>query len=295
MPAVQSARALKRKIRAVGNIKKITRAMQMVSAAKLKKVQERLMAVRPYADKIREFLEGLAGQVAEMKHPLFTPREGVKSIAAVVVTSDKGLCGSYNANMFRYATKFLAERSKPAKIVAVGRKSVEHFRKQGADVRATYIQLPTEIPFSEVKKMTKQLVDLYVSREVDEVHLLFTRYVNAMTFKPGAVKFLPIEPEKRGGPLESARGKLTHEYEFEPEPARILEKLVPRYVEVTFHRLLLESMSSEHAARMNAMRNATDNATDLIDSLTLVYNKVRQAGITKELLDIVGGAEALKG
>jgi len=287
MPAVQSARALKRKIRSVGNIQKITRAMQMVSAAKLKKVQERLMSIRPYSDKIREFLEGLAAQVKELQYPLFIPREPVKSIACVVVTSDKGLCGSYNANMFRFAAKFLAERKKPSKIVAVGRKSVEYFRREGAEVKATYIQLPTDIPFGEIKKMTKQLVDLYQSGEVDEVHLLFTRYVNALTFRPGSVKFLPIEA---GGDK-----KLAHEYEFEPEPAKILDKLIPRYVEVTFHRLLLESMSSEHAARMNAMRNATDNATDLISSLTLVYNKARQSGITKELLDIVGGAEALKG
>lgn len=287
MPAVQSARALKRKIRAVGNIKKITRAMQMVSAAKLKKVQERLMAVRPYADKIREFLQGLSAQVAELKYPLFMPRPEVKRIAAVVITADKGLCGSYNANMFRFASKFLAEKGKPAKVVAIGRKSVEYFKKSGADVCASYTQLPTDISFGEIKKMTKQLIELYESGAVDEVHLLFTRYINALTFKPGSVQFLPIQPE--------GEKQLAHEYEFEPEPTKILDKLIPRYVEVTFHRLLLESMSSEHAARMNAMRNATDNASDLIGSLTLVYNKARQAGITKELLDIVGGAEALKG
>jgi len=287
MPAVQSARALKRKIRAVGNIKKITRAMQMVSASKLKKVQERLIQIRPYADKIRAFLEGLAAQVKDLKYPLFIPRAKVKSIACVVVTADKGLCGSYNANMFRYASRFMAEHRKATRVVAIGRKSVEYFRKEGADVRATYIQLPTDLPFAEIKKMTKQLVDLYQTGEADEVYLLFTRYVNAMTFKPGHVKFLPIEAE--------AEAKLAHEYEFEPEPAAILDRLIPRYVEVTFHRLLLESMSSEHAARMNAMRNATDNASDLISSLTLIYNKARQSGITKELLDIVGGAEALKG
>jgi len=287
MAAVQSPRVLRRKIRAVGNIRKITRAMQMVSAAKLKKVQERLMAIRPYADKIQEFLKGLSRQVAELKHPLFVAREPVRTIAAVVVAADKGLCGSYNANMFRYTARFLAERGRPAKIVAIGRKAVDYFRKHGAAVEATYTQVPTDIPFAEIRKMTRPLVEMYRSGGADEVYLLFTRYVNALTFRPGHVKFLPIEPE--------AKGALAHDYEFEPEPDRILDRLVPRYVEVTFHRLLLESMSSEHAARMNAMRNATDNATDLIGSLTLVYNKARQAAITKELLDIVGGAEALKG
>ena len=144
----------------------------------------------------------------------------------------------------------------------------------------------TEVPFAKIREITKVVVDLLLKGGCDEVYLLFTRYVNAITFKPGHVKFLPIEAQA---------GKLSHEYEFEPTPAEILAKLLPRYIEVSFHRLILESMSSEHAARMNAMRNATDSASDLISSLTLLYNNARQAGITKELLDIVGGAEALKG
>jgi F-type H+-transporting ATPase subunit gamma len=288
MAAILSVRAIKRKVRSVSNIKKITRAMQMVAAAKLKKVQVRLMELRPYSDKIREFLQGLASQVKDLNYPLFQPREKVKKLAIVTVMADKGLCGSYNSNMMRFAQKFIEEQQKPFVAVAIGKKSVEWFRKQEIKPRAEYQQLPTEIPFSQIKAMTKGLVEMFLAGEVDEVHLLFTRYVNAMTFKPGSVKFLPIEPEK-------TEKKLAHEYEFEPEPAAILDKLIPRYVEVSFHRLLLESMSSEHAARMNAMRNATDSASDLISSLTLQYNNARQAGITKELLDIVGGAEALKG
>jgi F-type H+-transporting ATPase subunit gamma len=288
MPAVQSARAVKRKIRAVGNIKKITRAMQMVAAAKLKKVQVRLMELRPYSDKIREFLQGLAAQVRDLHYPLFQPREKVRKVGVVVVMADKGLCGSYNSNMMRFVQKFLDDLKKPVSATAVGKKAVDWLRKQDVTPRAEYVQLPTELPFSRIKAMTKGLVDDFLKGEVDEVHLVFTRYVNAMTFKPGSVKFLPIEAERKDA-------KLAHEYEFEPEPARILDRLIPRYVEVSFHRLLLESMSSEHAARMNAMRNATDSASDLISSLTLLYNNARQAGITKELLDIVGGAEALKG
>jgi len=287
MAAVQSARAVKRKIRAVGNIKKITRAMQMVAAAKLKKVQVRLMELRPYSDKIREFLQGLAAQVKDLDYPLFQSREKVRKIGVVAVMADKGLCGSYNANMMRYVQKFLDEQKKPYKAVAIGRKTVDWFRKQDVKLEAEYVQLPTEVPFSQIKAMTKVVVDLFLRGGCDEVYFLFTRYVNAITFKPGHVKFLPIEAQ--------AGGKLSHEYEFEPEPAKILEKLLPRYIEVSFHRLILESMSSEHAARMNAMRNATDSATDMISSLSLLYNNARQAGITKELLDIVGGAEALRG
>ncbi|MBI4563711.1 MAG: ATP synthase F1 subunit gamma [Planctomycetes bacterium] len=290
MPAVQSIRVIRRKIRAVGNIKKITRAMQMVSASKLKKVQERLLELRPYSDKIREFLGGLAGQIKELRLPLFVPREEVKTLGLVVMMADKGLCGSYNSNMMRFTQRFIENRKVAIRPVAVGRKSVDFFRKQSMDVKASYIQMPTDVPFGKIKEMTRDLVQGFISGEVDEVHLLFTRYVNAMTFSPGAVKFLPIEPETAKGEPKPAA-----DYEFEPEPEKILEKLIPRYLEVTFHRLLLESMSSEHAARMNAMRNATDNATELISTLTLQYNKARQAGITRELLDIVGGAEALKG
>ena len=311
MPAIQSIRVIRRKIRSIGNIKKITRAMQMVSAAKLKKVQERLMAIRPYADQIARFMEGLSGQVETLKHPLLQPRETVKRVGAVVIMADKGLCGSYNSNMMRYANRFLQEIGGPdrpeagrkARITPIGRKAVEAYRKQEADIAETYQAVPANIAFAEVQKMTAPLVRSFLSGEVDEVYLLFTRYVNAITFKPGHVKFLPVTasgpesgvpgPGSKGGTQDAGLGTL--DYEFEPEPAKILDVLVPRYVEVTFHRLLLESMSSEHAARMNAMRNATDNATDLISSLTLTYNKARQAGITKELLDIIGGVEALKG
>jgi F-type H+-transporting ATPase subunit gamma len=292
MPAILSTRAIKRKVRSVSNIKKITRAMQMVSAAKLKKVQVRLTELRPYSDKIVEFMTSLAAQVGDLKYPLFTPRPEVKKIGLVVFMADKGLCGSYNSNMARYVQKFLDGKKKPFEVIAVGKKAVEGFKKNNVAMKSQYQGLPTDLPFSQIKAMSKELVDWFTSGQVDEVHLLFTRYVNAITFQPGDVKFLPIEPP---APAAGEKPKAAVEYEFEPEPAALLDQLTPRYVEVSFHRLLLESMSSEHAARMNAMRNATDSASDIITSLTLQYNNARQAGITRELLDIVGGAEALKG
>src|ERR1041384_551160 len=172
MPAILSVRAIKQKVRSVGNIKKITRAMQMVSAAKLKKVQMRLMELRPYSDKIREFLQGLAAQVKDLNYPLFQPREKIRKIGVVVVMADKGLCGSYNSNMMRHVQKFLDEQKKPYTAIAVGKKSVEWFKKQEIPLKGEYVQLPTEIPFSQIKAMTKLLVDLFVSGEVDEVHLL---------------------------------------------------------------------------------------------------------------------------
>ena len=287
MASIGNIRDIQRQIRAVGNIKKITRAMQMVAAAKLRKVQERLLAIRPYADKIGELLQGLSSSLEESRHPTFTPRGEIRRIAVVVMMADKGLCGSYNSNMIRFSTRFVEERGKPFNVTAIGRKTLLHFEKGDVEVRESHIQLPTEVPFAKIQRITRGLVNLYDSEEVDEVHLLFTRYVNAMTFTPGSVRFLPIEsPEQK---------EQESEYLFEPAPKEILEQLVPRYLEVTFHRLLLESFSSEHAARMNAMQNATKNAEEMIDSLTLTYNKARQSGITKELLDIVGGAEALRG
>src|SRR5262245_37234330 len=168
MPAI-NARDLKRKIRSVGNIKKITRAMQMVSAAKLKKVQERLMTLRPYSDKITGFLEDLSGQVKNLNYPLFQPRDRVKKVGVVVVMADTGLCGSYNSNMARFADKFIADLGgKPVVATAIGRKAADFYRQRGTDATA-YTQLPTEIPFSEIKKMTQQLVDDFESGAVDEV------------------------------------------------------------------------------------------------------------------------------
>ena len=293
MGAVLSVREIKRKIKSVGNIKKITRAMQMVSAAKLKKVQERLIQLRPYSDKIRAFQQGLSSQVSDMNYPLFEARPQIQKIGLVVMMADKGLCGSYNTNMSRYLERFQKEKKAPVKVLPIGKKAIEYFEKRD-DIESVpgFGNLPTAVPFSTIKSITRTVTDWFLKEEVDQVHLLFTRYVNALTFTPGHVQFLPIEAEEQE---EGASAGLNHHYEFEPDPAGILEKLIPRYIEVTFHRLLLESFSSEHAARMNAMRNATDNASELIDDLTLTYNKARQSGITRELLDIVGGAEALKG
>ena len=280
-----SLRDIRRKIKAVGNIKKITRAMQMVAAAKLRKAQDHLMAVRPYADKITELLGRLAPHAERLSHPLFEQRE-VKRSAVVVFTGDKGLCGSYNTNMNRHAERHIRALDREVALTTVGRKGTDYFTRRSPQPRQKYIGLPIEIPFSRIVEMTRPLIDDFVSGGVDEVVLHYTRFVNAMTFKPTTVKFLPVSPEKGEAQADS-------EYIFEPDPEQILEFLVPRYVETTFQRLLLESFSSEFAARMNAMKLATDNAQEMIESLTLTANKARQTSITSELLDIVGGAEAI--
>jgi F-type H+-transporting ATPase subunit gamma len=295
MPAVLSIRVIRRKIRSIGNIKKITRAMQMVAASKLKKVQERLMAIRPYADQIAKMMEHLTERAPDLDDAFLRPREAVRRVGAVVITADKGLCGSYNANLLRFAQRALAAKPASPRLTLIGRKAIDAYRRAGAAPAESYAQVPIDVPFAEIRAMVKPIVEAYRTGAVDEVYLLFTRYVNAVTFQPGEVRFLPIAPAATGTAGGAHGTGAGVEYLFEPPPAAILTRLIPRYLEVTFHRYLLESMSSEYAARMNAMRNATDNASEMIDSLTLTYNKARQAGITKELLDIVGGAEALRG
>jgi F-type H+-transporting ATPase subunit gamma len=289
--AVGNIKSIRTKIRSVNNIKKITRAMEMVSAAKLRKVQERLMAVRPYASRIAEFLTGLAGRVQNLDFPLFKARDTVKRIGVVLVMGEKGLCGSFNSNMLRFFNDFQKKHPQPMDLTAIGKKTVDTAKKIPLTPVDSYVALKTDVSFGEIQGWTNKLIASFIEGRVDEVWILHTEYVNAVTFRPRAVKFLPVQTEKKEGVKEEGPS----EYEFEPDPAKILATLIPRYVQTTFHRLLLESMSSEHAARMNAMHNATDNAKDLVSSLTLIYNKARQASITKELLDIVGGAEALKG
>lgn len=280
-----SLRDIRRKIRSVGNIKKITRAMQMVAASKLRKVQDHLMSVRPYSDKIAELLGRLSPHAERLAHPLFEQRRQIRRTAVVVITADKGLCGSYNSNMLRHAERSLAPLGSDVTLTTIGRKAALTFDRRGPAPAEKILGLPIAVPFARIVEMTKPLIDDFVSGRVDRVLLYYTRFVNAMTFTPTTAQFLPVAPP--------AAVETDADYIFEPGPEAILEHLVPRYVQTTFQRLLLESFSSEYAARMNAMKLATDNASEMITSLTLTANKARQSGITAELLDIVGGAEAL--
>ncbi len=284
-------RDLRRKIKSIENLKKITRAMQMVSASKLKKTQGRLMQIRPYADKIQEMLSNVSQRIGKVEHPLLTPRAEVKSALVLVITADKGLCGTYNTNMLNHAEKFMKEFGKPCRIVSIGKKAESYFSKRHIEVVEKFTSIPADVPFAVTQKIAEVLLGEFNSGRADEVYISFTKFVNALTFRPNTIQFIPVQPAAK----KKDDKKIESEYIYEPQPQQILNRLVPRYLETALQRLVLESLSSEHAARMNAMRNATDNAKDLIDSLTLTRNKLRQANITKELLDIVTGAEALKG
>ncbi len=289
MAKVVNPRAIKRKIRTVQNLKKITKAMEMVSAAKLKKVQGRLLAIRPYSDKLRELLTDLFQRATDIDVPMLKPRPKVRKIAYVIVTADKGLAGSYNANILRLATRTTSAEPR-AVVYTIGRKGGDFYRRRGPEPLGHWQGLPADLGLKQVREITSTVIGAYRREEVDEVWLLYTEFVNAVTFRPRLVKFLPFEAQGEAvKSAESAEQKISHQgtpkppkqaepafgYIFEPGPAKILGALIPRYVEVLFYRLLLEALASEHAARMQAMSNATRNAQDLIESFFML----RPAGL----------------
>jgi len=281
-----SLRDIKRRIRSVENTKQITRAMQMVAAAKLRRAQQRVEAARPYAGKMQEMLQSLAGAAANLAHPLFDVREGNRH-ALAVFTSDRGLCGSYNANIIRRATAFVQEGPRGEKlIVPIGKKGYDWFKSRPWPLGLHYLDWQGNLDFERVKQITRYLLDLFESRKVDRVSLLYTQFISTVSYRVTLDAFLPITPP--GGGHAG-----TEEFIFEPNPEAIFGRLLPAYALSRVQTAMAEALASEHGARMFAMSNATNNASEMIENLTLVRNKARQASITKEMLEIVGGAEAL--
>ncbi len=290
-----SLRDIRRKIKTVNNIKQITQAMKMVAAARLKKVQDRVTAGKPYSEKLQELMSTLAPHVTQIQHPLLEVRP-IQATGIVIIAGDKGLCGSYNNNIIRRAQQFVNGLAVEQKLlITIGRKSTEFFRKRNYNVHESFPQIGVDAPYAEVKRIADAITGLYLSKTVDEVYIAYTEFVSSIQQRPQIIKFLPIEPPQ----AEAEEGKGTPEgaleYIFEPPAPELLTTLLPRYVEQRIYHLLLESVASEFGARMTAMTNATDNAGELIKELTLAANKARQTTITKELLEVVSGAEALKG
>ncbi|WP_088188724.1 ATP synthase F1 subunit gamma [Desulfosporosinus sp. FKA] len=276
-------RDIRRRIRSVRNMQQITKAMKMVSAAKLRKAQQKLIAARPYANQLQGVLERLS-QAGDTVHPLLVKRP-VQKVVYVLITSDRGLCGGYNANLIRKTTGLIAETPQEVKLVTVGRKGRDFFRRGKIEFLAEFVALGDDPSFNQAKEIAKEVIRLYEQGEADEVYLLFTEFVSAITQRPSQVKLLPIEKPE---------GKQGKQYIFEPSPDEILASLLPKYVETQIFRSILEGKASEQGARMTAMSSATDNATDMIDRLSLAMNRARQAAITKEISEIVGGAAALE-
>ncbi|UWG97183.1 F0F1 ATP synthase subunit gamma [Dehalobacter sp. DCM] len=278
-------RDIRRRIRSVANMQQITKAMKMVAAAKLRKSQEKVIASRPYAKQLQSVLSRLVQNQADAKHPLLEKRP-VKKIGYILVTSDRGLCGGFNANLNRTTKGLLEEQTDvPVGLVAVGRKGYDFFTRRHAEIISQFIGLGDSPNYSQAKDIAKDVIGLYTNGELDEVYLIYSKFISVLTQEPTVTKLLPIEPS-----AEKANGS----YLFEPEPQQMLERLLPSYIESQIFTALLESKASEMGAKMTAMDSATENAKEMISKLTLAMNRARQAAITKEITEIVGGAAALE-
>jgi F-type H+-transporting ATPase subunit gamma len=289
------SRDLRRRIRAVKSTEQITQAMKMVAAAKLLRSQERAVAARPFAREIQQVLGRLvATSRKEAPHPLFAERE-VKAVAYVPISADRGLCGSYNSNIMRRTALLMggaarqAGAAAPAQVMLpIGRKARDFYRKRAYTVAHEFPGMGEEVTFALARAVARKLISLFEKGEADEVWLVYTEFINAMQQRTTALKLLPVTPPADAAP--AAPGRPEHIYE--PSAAEVLTALVPRFVEVQVYRALLEAKASEHGARMTAMGSATTNAKELGEELTLAMNRLRQATITREIAEIVGGAEA---
>ncbi len=296
-----SIREIKRRIRSVKNIAQVTRAMQMVAASRMRRAQEQALASRPYAAKAWEILTHLAAQRGETEqlHPLLTRRDEIKDIAIILITADKGLAGAYNSNIIRATTRFMAEQNwAEAKLITVGRKGRDFMVRYQRTVIAEFSDLPARPTALDITPIARLAIDGFLAGDYDEVYLAYTDFINTLVQEPTIRLLLPIRTgyvasKVMSEYLDQETTLVTTEYLYEPEPATLLDTILPRFTELQIYQALLEALASEHSARMVAMRNATENANNLVDDLTLTYNKARQEAITKEMLDIAGGAEAL--
>jgi len=280
-------RDIRKRIRSVENIKQITRAMEMVAAARLRKAQAKAEQAQPYAAKMRQILENLATASSEFTHPLYQQRE-VNKTGLVVIAADRGLCGSYNTNIFQVADRFLRQTGQDkVELIVVGRKAVEYYRRRKWTIKKRVPEWGGKITFLQIKNLTNELVQWFLNEELDEIWLAYTHFISIPSRKVVLEKFLNIEKPK-------TEQKITTDYIFEPNPVEIYAEILPRYCVTKIQTVLAEAFASELAARMISMGAATKNAEEMIENLTLVRNKVRQAAITKEMLEITSGAEALK-
>jgi len=284
-------RDIKRRIKAVQSTSKITKAMKMVSAAKFRKAQQRMFELRPYAERMGLAISRLSADLEAGIHPLLVVRPR-KNIEVIVITSDRGLCGAFNTNILKAGTKHIAELQKEGfevGISCVGRKARDYFKRRNVEMNKAWTGISGKISYANAQDISNEIVEKYTNETVDEVFLIYNEFKSAIAQKVVVAKLLPLAP------IESSGETLPVHFIYEPSKQEILSGLIPKNVEIQIFRALIESQASEEAARMAAMENATKSANDMISSLTLQYNKARQATITKELMDIVGGVEALKG
>jgi F-type H+-transporting ATPase subunit gamma len=288
---VASEREIRRRIRSVHNMSTITRAMEMVSAAKMRKAQQRVTASRPYADRLRAVIADLSGLSADpetrAEYPLLVQRP-IANAALIVVTPDRGLTGALNTNIVRRASRYiLAEAGVPVEVVAAGKKGRDFMVRTRQNVVAEFTGLGENLTLEDMRPVAEVAAEDFLSGKVDAVYVVYAEFVNTLTQRPVVKQLLPIEPPAEGGQYA--------DYIFEPSPREVLEQLLPRYAEIQLYQAFLESIASEHSARMVAMKNASENAKELVTDLTLERNKARQSRITQEVAEIAAGANALGG
>jgi len=283
---------IRRRIRSVKNTQQLTKAMKMVSAAKLRRAQERVVSARPYANQLRSVLGSLAGKIENISHPLLEVRPEER-VLAIVVTADRGLCGAFNANIIKAAQTFLLESpAKDKRMFAVGRKGRDFFKRRTVNIVSEYVNFFSKLDVAHARDISQQVVEMYSKAEVDAVYLIYNEFKSAIQQRIVVEKLLPLGADHVQAP-ESPQGMSPRvDYIFEQPPQEILNRLLPRYVEIQIYRALLESAAAEHGGRMAAMDAASRNAGEMIDLLTLNMNRVRQAAITREIIEVVSGAGA---
>jgi len=287
MPGTKEIRV---KIRSVQNTRKITKAMEMVAASKMRKAQERMRMARPYGEKIRNVAAHISHANPEYRHPFLVPRDSVKRVGLIVITTDKGLCGALNTNLLRMALsqyKAWQAEGEEIDVCAIGNKGFGFMQRLGANIASHAIQIGDRPQMDKLIGTIKVMLDGYTRDRFDRLMIGYTRFINTMKQEPVIEQLLPLSGDRMGAP------ETVWDYLYEPEAKAVLDQVMTRYIEAIIFQAVAENMASEQSARMVAMKAASDNARDLIDELTLIYNKNRQAGITKELSEIVGGAAAV--
>jgi F-type H+-transporting ATPase subunit gamma len=287
---VAGAREIRTKIKSIASTRKVTRALEMVSTSKIRKAQDLMRASRPYARAMRQVIGHIAHATAEYKHPFMIKRENVKRVGYVVVSTDRGLCGGLNANLFRSLLADIHEwqvKGVEVDVVTIGSKASAFFKRLKVNVVGSVTRLGEKPQIGQLIGIIKVMLDAYSAGRIDRLNIAYNDFVNTMTQKATINQLLPLPPSEQ---LVSAHN---WDYLYEPDPETVMEHVLTRYIESLVYQATLENLASEHAARMVAMKSASDNATKAIDSLTLVYNKARQAAITQEISEIVGGAAAV--
>lgn len=292
----KGSKEIRTRIRSVKNTQQVTKAMKMVAAARLRKSEGRTKSSRPYSDTLREVMGHLAAVSGEFDHPYLQHiAPDVPSVIVLHLTSDKGLCGSFNTNLNKAADHFIngqRELGREVSMVCAGRKGIKYAQSMGYNVVKAHPSFTDKTTYTDLKEITKTLTDAYLAKQVAEVYMIYARFINVVKNEPTVIRLLPLETLSED---EGEHDGYRQEFDLEPSPEELLAQLLPRYFQTLLFQAAIEGFTSENGARMVAMENATSAAGEMIDNLTLEYNKARQAGITLELLDIVGGAEALKG